>query len=56
LGRVAASEKLKEHGYMVLWTLIALGAAAAGFAFSKWFPISCPLIFISGVALMASAF
>jgi len=52
---VAASEKLKEHGYMVLWTLIALGAAIAGFAFSKWFPISCLLIFISGVALMASA-
>ena len=52
---VAASEKLKEHGYVVLWTLIGLGAAMAGFALSRWLLLSCLLIFLSGVALMASA-
>jgi len=52
---VAASEKLKEHGYIVLWTLIGLGAAIAGFALSRWLLVSCLLIFLSGLALMASA-
>ena len=52
---VAASEKLKEHGYIVLWTLIGLGAAIAGFALSRWLLLSCILIFLSGLALMASA-
>jgi len=52
---VAASEKLKEHGYIVLWTLIGLGAAIAGFALSRWLLLSCLLIFLSGLALMASA-
>ncbi len=52
---VAASEKLKEHGYVVLWTLSGLGVAIAGFAFSRWLLVSCLLIFLSGVALMASA-
>jgi len=52
---VAASEKLKEHGHMVLLTLIGLGAAITGFALSKWLLLSCLLIFLSGVTMMASA-
>jgi predicted MFS family arabinose efflux permease len=52
---VAASEKLKEQGFVVLCTLIGLGASIAGFALSRWLPLSCLLIFISGVAIMASA-
>jgi predicted MFS family arabinose efflux permease len=52
---IAASEKLKEQGYLVPWTLIGLGATIAGFALSKWLLISCLLIFVSGTALMASA-
>ena len=52
---VASSEKLKEHGYVVLWTLIGLGVAIAGFALSRWLLVSCLLIFLSGLALMASA-
>lgn len=52
---VASSEKLKEHGYVVLWTLIGLGVAIAGFALSRWLLVSCLLIFLSGMALMASA-
>jgi predicted MFS family arabinose efflux permease len=52
---VAASEKLKEQGFAVLWTLIGLGTSIAGFAFSRWLPLSCLLMFMSGVAIMASA-
>jgi predicted MFS family arabinose efflux permease len=52
---VAASEKLKEQGFVVLWTLIGLGASIAGFALSRSLPLSCLLIFMSGVAIMASA-
>lgn len=51
---VAASEK-PDHGYIVLLTLIGLGASIAGFAASKWLLLSCFLIFLCGVALMASA-
>ena len=52
---VAASEKWKEQGYMVLWTLIGLGVSITGFALSKWLLLSCLLVFLSGVAVMASA-
>jgi predicted MFS family arabinose efflux permease len=52
---VAASAKLKEHGYAVLWMLVGVGAAIAGFAFSRSLLVSCILIFLSGVTLMASA-
>jgi predicted MFS family arabinose efflux permease len=52
---VASSEKLKAQGYLVLLTLIGLGAATAGFAVSRWLPLSCVLIFITGLTLMASA-
>lgn len=52
---VAASEKLKEQGFAVLLTLIGLGASITGFALSRWLPLSCLLLFMSGVAIMASA-
>lgn len=52
---VAASEKLKEQGYLVLWTLMGLGTAIVAFALSRSVPLSCFLIFLSGIALMASA-
>ena len=52
---VAASEKLKEQGFVALCTLIALGASIVGFALSRSVPLSCLLIFVSGVAIMASA-
>jgi predicted MFS family arabinose efflux permease len=52
---VAASEKLKEQGYAVLLTLVGLGASITGFALSRWLAVSCVLIFVSGLAMMASA-
>lgn len=52
---VASSEKLKQQGYVVLLTLVMLGASIAGFALSRWLVVSCLLIFLSGVAMMASA-
>ena len=52
---VAASERLKGHGHVALLTLLALGTAIVGFAMSRWLPLSCVLIFISGAAIMASA-
>ncbi|HEX3892050.1 MAG TPA: MFS transporter [Terracidiphilus sp.] len=52
---VAASSRLKAQGYVVLLSLIALGASIGGFALSKWLPLSCLLIFLSGIAMMASA-
>jgi len=52
---VAASEKLTGQGFAVLLTLIGVGASIAGFALSRSLPLSCVLIFMSGVAIMASA-
>jgi predicted MFS family arabinose efflux permease len=52
---VAALERLKGLGHVALLTLFILGIAIAGFALSKWLPLSCVLIFICGVAVMASA-
>ncbi len=52
---VAASEKLKAYGFAVLVTMIGLGAAITAFGFSKRLPLSCFLIFLCGMALMASA-
>ena len=52
---VAALERLKGQGHVALLTLLALGAAIAGFAMSRWLPLSCLLIFIVGVTIMASA-
>lgn len=52
---VAAMEKLKGQGRLAVLALFALGLATAGFAFSKWLPVSCILIFLAGTAVMASA-
>ncbi len=52
---VAAMEKLKGQGRLAVLALFALGLATAGFAVSKWLPVSCVLIFVAGAALMASA-
>ena len=52
---VAAMEKLKAHGYLAVLALFFLGTAIAGFAMSKWLPLSCLLIFLAGTAVMASA-
>ena len=52
---VAAMEKLKGQGRLALLTLLALGTITALFAFSKWLPLSCILIFLAGAAIMASA-
>ena len=40
---------------MALLALLALGAATAAFALSRWLPLSCVLIFVAGAAIMASA-
>lgn len=52
---VAAMEKVKGQGRLALLTLFVLGGATAGFAFSRWLPLSCGLIFLCGAAVMASA-
>ena len=52
---VAAMERLKGLGHVVLLSLAALGAATAGFALSRWLPLSCVLIFFAGAAIMGSA-
>jgi MFS family permease len=52
---VAAMEKLKGQGRLAVLALFALGVTTAGFAVSKWLPVSCILIFLTGAAVMASA-
>lgn len=52
---VAAIERLKRQDRMTLLILISLGITTAGFALSKWLPLSCALIFLGGAAIMASA-
>jgi MFS family permease len=52
---VAAMEKLKGQARLAVLALFALGLATAGFAISKWLPVSCVLIFLAGAAVMASA-
>jgi len=52
---VAAMDKMESQGRIALFTLIALGMAVAAFAFSRWLPLSCLLIFCAGAAVMASA-
>ena len=52
---VAAMEKLKGQARLAVLALFALGLATAGFAESKWLPVSCALIFLAGMAVMASA-
>ncbi len=52
---VAAMERLKGQGRVTLLILISLGIIIAGFALSKWLPLSCLFIFLAGAAIMASA-
>ena len=52
---VAAMEKMKGQARLAVLSLFVLGLATAGFAVSKWLPISCALIFITDTAVMASA-
>jgi MFS family permease len=52
---VAAMERLKGQGRAALMALFALGTITAAFAFSKWLPLSCILIFFAGASVMASA-
>ena len=52
---VASMQKLRREGRLTLLILVALGFIMAGFALSKWLPLSCLLLFAGGVAIMASA-
>lgn len=52
---VASMQRLKQEGRLTLLILVALGAIMAGFALSRWLPLSCLLLFAGGVAIMASA-
>ena len=52
---VAASEKMKGKSRLTLLILMALGLLTAGFATSRWLPLSCVLMFFAGLAIMASA-
>jgi predicted MFS family arabinose efflux permease len=52
---VAAMEKFKGQQRLTVLILTFLGFAIAGFALSQWLPLSCLLIFSTGVAVMASA-
>jgi len=52
---VAAMERLKGQARLAVLCLFALGLATAGFAMSHWLPLSCLLIFLTGMSVMASA-
>jgi MFS family permease len=52
---VASMERMKGQGWLALLALAALGGTTAAFAFSRWLPLSCVLIFLGGSAVMASA-
>jgi len=52
---VATMERLKRQARLALLILVALGLLIAGFAMSRWLPLSCVLMFFAGVAVMASA-
>lgn len=52
---VAAMEKLKGQARLAVIALLALGFTTAAFAMSHWLPLSCVLIFFTGMAVMASA-
>jgi predicted MFS family arabinose efflux permease len=52
---IAAIEKAKGKERLTLFILVALGLITIGFALSKWLPLSCLLIFLGGLAIMASA-
>jgi predicted MFS family arabinose efflux permease len=52
---VASMEKLTGKDRLTGFILISLGLMIVGFAFSKWLPLSCVLLFLAGLAIMASA-
>ncbi|MEG9435524.1 MFS transporter [Edaphobacter sp. HDX4] len=52
---VAAVERMKGQGRLTLLILVLLGIIIAGFAMSRWLPLSCVLMFLAGTAIMASA-
>jgi predicted MFS family arabinose efflux permease len=52
---VASRQKMQGQGRLTLIILAALGSITAGFALSRWLPLSCLLIFLGGAAIMASA-
>jgi MFS family permease len=52
---VAAIEKLKGQARLALLGMVALGLTTAGFGISHWLSLSCFLIFLTGMAVMASA-
>jgi predicted MFS family arabinose efflux permease len=52
---VASIEKVKGKDRTTLFILISLGLITIGFALSRWLPLSCILIFLAGVSIMASA-
>jgi predicted MFS family arabinose efflux permease len=52
---IAAIEKAKGKERLTLFILISLGLITIGFALSRWLTLSCILIFLGGVAIMASA-
>ena len=47
--------KVQGAARLTVLILAFLGFVIAGFALSKWLPLSCLLIFLNGVAIMASA-
>jgi len=51
---VAAVEKMKGQGRLTLLILVLLGLIISAFATSRWLPLSCILMFLAGVAIMAS--
>jgi predicted MFS family arabinose efflux permease len=52
---VAAMDRFKGRTRLTILILTFLGFVIAGFALSRWLPLSCLLIFLQGVAIMASA-
>ena len=52
---VAAANKLKGQGHVVVMMLLTFGSVTVAFAFSRFLPLSCLLLFIGGAAMMASA-
>jgi MFS family permease len=52
---VAAKGKVQHQGRTSLMIVTVLGAVIAGFALSRWLPLSCVLIFGVGVTVMSAA-
>jgi len=52
---IAALGQMKRQGRIVLLLMTALGVLICSFALSHWLPLSCVLIFASGMLTMGSA-